>query len=357
MTRRIAPAGAVAIALLLLASLGALLAAQSAAPDLAWRQWGGPHRNFAVDVPLGAPPHFRVAGERATTALEPAARPWALGDPLRRRPALHALPRRGRQGEDRPMDRRGSRARARRWHRRDALGASLPVGGAGLQPRRRTALDAAPRGRPPVRDRHQPGAPRARQAHRQRAVVGRLRARPGRASGRGATHHQVGVRIEPDLRGRDLVVCFVGGPGQSVVAFARATARSPGRADTSWFRERRRCGSRSTVRSSSCSSPVARRGSRAATGEVLWAHAHDAGNDFNFSLPLYGEDQILFLSSAYRTGSRALQLRREGARHARRRAVVRQPHEVPIPQRRAASAAPSTARPASRAPRSSPRST
>ena len=45
---------------------------------------------------------------------------------------------------------------------------------------------------------------------------------------------------------------------------------------------------------------------------MLWAHAHDAGNDFNFSLPLWGEDHILFSSSAYRSGSRAIRLRRSG---------------------------------------------
>ena len=45
-------------------------------------------------------------------------------------------------------------------------------------------------------------------------------------------------------------------------------------------------------------------------GEVLWAHVHDAGNDFNFSLPIWGDDHILFSSSAYRSGSRAIRLER-----------------------------------------------
>jgi outer membrane protein assembly factor BamB len=46
---------------------------------------------------------------------------------------------------------------------------------------------------------------------------------------------------------------------------------------------------------------------------VLWGHVHDAGNDFNFTLPLWGDqDQILFLSSAYRAGSQAIRLQRSG---------------------------------------------
>jgi hypothetical protein len=45
-----------------------------------------------------------------------------------------------------------------------------------------------------------------------------------------------------------------------------------------------------------------------ATGRVLWAHPHDPGNDFNFSLPLFGSDNVLFMSSGYRAGSRAIRL-------------------------------------------------
>ena len=46
------------------------------------------------------------------------------------------------------------------------------------------------------------------------------------------------------------------------------------------------------------------------TGEILWAHPHDAGNDFNFQIPLWGNN-VLFLSSGYIGGSRALRLTRE----------------------------------------------
>ena len=49
------------------------------------------------------------------------------------------------------------------------------------------------------------------------------------------------------------------------------------------------------------------------TGDILWAHPHDAGNDFNFQVPLWSDDDdILFLSSGYIGGSRAIRLLREG---------------------------------------------
>jgi hypothetical protein len=42
---------------------------------------------------------------------------------------------------------------------------------------------------------------------------------------------------------------------------------------------------------------------------VLWSHPHDPGNDLNCSTPLWGPDNVLFVSSAYKAGSRAIALR------------------------------------------------
>ena len=44
------------------------------------------------------------------------------------------------------------------------------------------------------------------------------------------------------------------------------------------------------------------------TGAVLWSYPHDPGNDLNCSMPLWGPDNILIVSSAYKAGSRALRL-------------------------------------------------
>jgi outer membrane protein assembly factor BamB len=46
-------------------------------------------------------------------------------------------------------------------------------------------------------------------------------------------------------------------------------------------------------------------------GKVLWSHPHDPGNDLNIATPLWDED-ILFVSSAYKAGSRAIRLKQEG---------------------------------------------
>jgi len=48
------------------------------------------------------------------------------------------------------------------------------------------------------------------------------------------------------------------------------------------------------------------------TGEILWSHPHDTNSDMNNSTPIWGPDNILFLSSAYNMGSRALRLTRDG---------------------------------------------
>ncbi len=48
------------------------------------------------------------------------------------------------------------------------------------------------------------------------------------------------------------------------------------------------------------------------TGDSLWQYDHKTDWNVNASMPLFGEDNILFVSSAYKTGSRALKLSRKG---------------------------------------------
>jgi outer membrane protein assembly factor BamB len=50
-----------------------------------------------------------------------------------------------------------------------------------------------------------------------------------------------------------------------------------------------------------------------ATGRVLWSHPHDPGNDLNCSTPIWGPDNVLVVSSAYKAGSRAVRLRHTGS--------------------------------------------
>jgi len=50
-----------------------------------------------------------------------------------------------------------------------------------------------------------------------------------------------------------------------------------------------------------------------ATGALLWQHPHPCGG-FNITPPLWGADNVLFISSAYECGSRALRLRQSGGK-------------------------------------------
>lgn len=113
---------------------------------------------------------------------------------------------------------------------------------------------------------------------------------------------------------RDTIICSVGGPGQSVMAFRQSDGH------VVW-----KSGDFLTSEAPPILIQLAGRpqlvvfgggtvnGLDPAGGAVLWSHPHDPGNDLNCSTPLWGDDNILFLSSAYKAGSRAIRLRQEGA--------------------------------------------
>lgn len=48
------------------------------------------------------------------------------------------------------------------------------------------------------------------------------------------------------------------------------------------------------------------------SGEELWSFAHKTFADVNAALPVFGSDNVLMITSAYRTGSRAIKLTRKG---------------------------------------------
>ncbi len=113
---------------------------------------------------------------------------------------------------------------------------------------------------------------------------------------------------------RDTIICSVGGPGQSVMAFRQSDGA------VVW-----KSGDFLTSEAPPILIEISGRpqlvivgggtinGLDPGTGAVLWSHPHDPGNDLNCMTPLWGEDNILFFSSAYKAGSRALRLRQEGA--------------------------------------------
>jgi outer membrane protein assembly factor BamB len=49
-------------------------------------------------------------------------------------------------------------------------------------------------------------------------------------------------------------------------------------------------------------------------GQLLWTHPHKTSWDLNIAMPVYGDDGILLISSAYGTGARGLQLTRAGGK-------------------------------------------
>jgi outer membrane protein assembly factor BamB len=112
---------------------------------------------------------------------------------------------------------------------------------------------------------------------------------------------------------RDTIICSVGGPGQSVMAFRQSdgsvvwksgdflTSEAPPILIDLSGRQQLVVFGGGTVN-----------GLDPATGRILWSHPHDPGNDLNCATPLWGADHVLFVSSAYKAGSRALQLKQVG---------------------------------------------
>ena len=123
---------------------------------------------------------------------------------------------------------------------------------------------------------------------------------------------KVGYGCSP-IAFRDTIICSVGGPGQSVMAFRQSDGA------VVW---------KSGDFLTSAAAPIlitlggrpqvvfvgggAVTGLDPASGAILWSHPHDPGNDLNCTTPLFGPDNVLFVSSAYQAGSRAIQLRQAG---------------------------------------------
>ncbi len=119
---------------------------------------------------------------------------------------------------------------------------------------------------------------------------------------------KVGYGCSP-IAFRDTIICSVGGPGQSVMAFRQSNG------EVVW-----KSGDFLTAAAAPILIEMNGRpqvvllgggsvnGLDPATGAILWSHPHDPGNDLNCGTPIFGPDNILFLSSAYQAGSRAIRL-------------------------------------------------
>ena len=112
---------------------------------------------------------------------------------------------------------------------------------------------------------------------------------------------------------KDTIICSVGGPGQSVMAFRQSDGH------VVW-----KSGDFLTSEAAPILIELAGRsqlvvfgggtvnGLDPENGRVLWSHPHDPGNDLNCATPIWGRDNVLFVSSAYKAGSRAIRLVQRG---------------------------------------------
>jgi outer membrane protein assembly factor BamB len=123
---------------------------------------------------------------------------------------------------------------------------------------------------------------------------------------------KVGYGCSP-IAYRDTLICSVGGPGQSVMAFRHSDGSVVWKSGDFLTSD-----APPILIDFAGKQQVVFLGGGTVTaldpadGTVLWSHPHDPGNDLNCSTPLWSPDGILFVSSAYKAGSRAIQLKREG---------------------------------------------
>jgi outer membrane protein assembly factor BamB len=112
---------------------------------------------------------------------------------------------------------------------------------------------------------------------------------------------------------RDTIICSVGGPGQSVMAFRQSDGAVVWKSGHFLTSDAApiliNVGGRDQVVFLAGGTVTALDPSN---GKVLWSHPHDPGNDLNCGTPLWGSDNILFVSSAYKAGSRAIRLTQQG---------------------------------------------
>ena len=111
---------------------------------------------------------------------------------------------------------------------------------------------------------------------------------------------------------KDTIICSVGGPGQSVMAFRQSDGEVVWKSGDFLTSE----AAPILIEVGGQSQLVVFGGGTVngldpANGTILWSHPHDPGNDLNCGTPLWG-DGILVVSSAYKAGSRGIRLVQQG---------------------------------------------
>ena len=282
---------------LLLTALVALAADLTAGGGPAWPQWGGPNRNFVVPA-------------------EPLAESWPAGGPAKLwdRPlgdgfsaivgdgrALFTLYRAGSQDVVIALD---AQTGATRWeYRYDAPftdHCSFNEAGPG------------PRAAPLIAGDVLVTASTSGMMHAFDRDTGRVLWR--RDLAQDAAVRPCGYSNSP-IAYKDTVIALVGGDDKGVMAFARRTG------EVVWHSQNFKNSYASPTMIELCGQPqlvvftygeVA--GLNPDTGALEWMHPHVSEMGINVSMPVWGDDGLLFVSSAYNGGSRVLRVRRDGGK-------------------------------------------
>jgi outer membrane protein assembly factor BamB len=113
----------------------------------------------------------------------------------------------------------------------------------------------------------------------------------------------------------DNVILPVGGPGQAVVAFKKSSG------DVAWKNQDFRLAPASPIiidvdgqEQLVVFTPSQIVGLNPNNGNLLWSHTHETNYGLNISTPVWGDGNLLFLSSAYDGGSRVIRLLRSGGK-------------------------------------------
>lgn len=128
------------------------------------------------------------------------------------------------------------------------------------------------------------------------------------------TKDTIGYSSSP-IAYKDMVIMTVGGAGQSLVAFNQKDGRVVWKKHDFLVSP----SSHLLINIDGQDQLVAFLGKQIigvdpANGELLWSHTHETQYELNISTPVWGEDNLLFCSSAYNGGSRVLKLTKTGAK-------------------------------------------
>jgi outer membrane protein assembly factor BamB len=290
-----------AVALLTLLAPGAALEAVSSD----WLQWGGPNRNFVSDAtglasswPAAGPKKLwaRALGEGHSAIVAEGARLYTMYRPLGAQ---------GRRGQDETVASIDAVSGKTVWE------FTYPSSTAGLD----FSEGAGPHSTPLIAGTRLFAASSRRELAALDKVTGKRLWSRDLIKEYGAPPADRGYSCSPLLYNGTIIMTVGGAADQSVMAFNEATGALVWKGGSfSWAPA-----SPIVIDVDGQPQLVVFGGDRIAgmdpaSGRLLWIHTHRTDWGLNISTPLWSADHLLFVSSAYGTGSRVLELRQAGGK-------------------------------------------